>query len=108
MRFKLGWAARSSVSIGCVLMAVGCQGNEAETDVAPVDYRSGIEALGAQIFNDTNLSTPPGEACATCHSPAQAFTDSRPGSATSQGAIAGRFGFRNTPSAADPVQSVSV
>ncbi len=54
-------------------------------------------SLGALIFADTNLSEPAGQSCATCHVASSAFSDPRP-SPTSQGAVAGRFGFRNTPS----------
>jgi cytochrome c peroxidase len=56
-------------------------------------------SLGAKIFADTNLSEPAGQACATCHDPAHGFADPRPGT-TSEGAIAGRFGVRNSPSMA--------
>lgn len=51
--------------------------------------------LGRRIFNDSTLSVPAGQSCASCHNPARAFTDGR---ATSPGAVAGRAGFRNTPS----------
>jgi cytochrome c peroxidase len=78
----------------------GCDGSPSPPATTPIDYRGGIEALGEQIFNDTNLSNPPGQACATCHSPSRAFTDARLEAPTSQGAIAGRFGSRNAPSAA--------
>lgn len=52
--------------------------------------------LGSIIFHDAALSNPPGQACATCHQPDKAFAD--PGMASSQGAIEGTFGSRNTPS----------
>ena len=57
------------------------------------------EALGALLFADPSLSTPDGEACATCHDPARAFTEPDSDSSTSGGAVAGRFGPRNAPSA---------
>lgn len=53
--------------------------------------------IGRQIFFDTNLSEPTGQACASCHQPDVSFTDPR-GGPTSRGAVAGRAGFRNTPS----------
>ena len=56
-------------------------------------------AVGRLIFFDPSLSEPGGQACATCHSPARAFTDPR-GRDTSEGVIAGRFGARNAPTAA--------
>jgi len=59
---------------------------------------SPIEQLGKDIFFDTSLSNPPGQSCASCHSPAAGFTG--PDSAVNlsagpvPGAVAGRFGFR--------------
>jgi cytochrome c peroxidase len=52
------------------------------------------EELGRQIFLDTSLSEPQGQSCASCHLPDRAF--SSPG-ATSAGANAALFGFRNAP-----------
>ncbi len=59
-----------------------------------------LAALGKLLFTDTNLSTPPGQACATCHDPMAGFADPRPNGPTSLGAIDGRFGNRNAPTAA--------
>jgi len=55
-----------------------------------------IADLGSQLFFDSNLSSPAGQSCASCHDPAVAFTDPR-GTPTSEGAIIGRFGSRNAP-----------
>jgi len=55
------------------------------------------EALGKRIFFDKGLSEPRGQACASCHDPATAFSDPRRG-ATSEGVIKGFFGPRNAPS----------
>jgi cytochrome c peroxidase len=57
------------------------------------------EALGEFLFRDASLSTPPGQSCATCHDPDHHFVDSR-GTVTSAGAVDGRFGNRNSPTAA--------
>lgn len=54
--------------------------------------------LGEALFSDNTLSSNSQMSCATCHDSAKAFTDSRPGFPTSQGAIAGRFGVRQSPS----------
>ena len=55
--------------------------------------------LGELLFNDTTLSEPAGQSCATCHDPSNAFIDGRRQvTPTSQGAVAGFFGVRNTPS----------
>lgn len=59
----------------------------------------GVAALGRAIFFDATLSEPAGQACASCHAPDRGFSDPRPGP-TSEGAIAGRFGARNAPTAA--------
>jgi cytochrome c peroxidase len=58
------------------------------------------QQLGKLLFFDTNLSTPKGMSCATCHSPEAAFTDPHSNLPVSQGVISGRFGSRNAPSAA--------
>ncbi len=57
------------------------------------------ESVGKAIFFDTNLSTPPGQSCASCHDPAAGFADPEH-EAVSPGALAGRFGNRNAPMAA--------
>ena len=54
------------------------------------------EVLGNIVFNDASLSHPPGQSCASCHKPDKAFAD--PGMASSEGAVKGIFGSRNTPS----------
>lgn len=65
---------------------------------------SPVEQLGKQIFFDKNLSSPPGQACASCHAPEVGFTG--PNSAINQqtgvypGAAPGKFGNRKPPSAA--------
>ncbi len=58
---------------------------------------STAEQLGAQLFHDPALSTPPGQACADCHDPTFAFADPE-GDRTSVGVIKGRVGPRNAPS----------
>jgi cytochrome c peroxidase len=55
--------------------------------------------LGAAIFADRSLSRPLGQSCADCHAPTRAFTDPESDRSTSNGAVAGRFGPRNAPSA---------
>lgn len=58
------------------------------------------EALGQALFFDTSLSTPAGQACASCHAPQVAFTDPDKHFPVSKGVLPGRFGNRNTPTAA--------
>ena len=61
------------------------------------------EQLGKFLFFDANLSTPPGQACATCHGPAAGFTG--PDSSVNEttvvypGALEPRFRNRKPPAA---------
>lgn len=65
---------------------------------------SPIEQLGKQIFFDTNLSTPAGQSCASCHAPETGF--SGPSSKVNfetgvyPGAVPTRFGNRKPPTVA--------
>lgn len=56
------------------------------------------EDLGRRIFFDTGLSSPPGQACSSCHDPAFAFSDPDATSPTSKGANPENKGSRNSPS----------
>lgn len=55
------------------------------------------EQLGMMIFFDTNLSSPKGQSCASCHDPNHAFSDPNSKNQTAKGVIPGRFGNRNVP-----------
>src|SRR5262249_48446074 len=63
--------------------------------------QSQVAALGEQLFNDTTLSEPTGQACASCHADKQGY--SAPNSGINMrlgvmpGAEQGRFGFRKVP-----------
>jgi cytochrome c peroxidase len=61
-----------------------------------------IVQLGYQLFNDTKLSSPAGQSCASCHSPSAAFTlpnsQINASSGIAPGAVPGRFGNRLPPS----------
>jgi cytochrome c peroxidase len=60
-----------------------------------------LERLGEFLYFDTNLSTPAGQSCASCHSPAAGFADPDTNLPVSQGVLPqNRFGNRNSPSAA--------
>ena len=61
---------------------------------------SARQSLGKQIFFDTNLSEPAGQSCASCHAPEAGFADPNSHLPVSEGVIKGRFGTRNSPSAA--------
>ncbi|MEY4684114.1 MAG: hypothetical protein RLZ25_573 [Pseudomonadota bacterium] len=53
--------------------------------------------LGQKLFADADLSSPPGQACASCHSPEHFFVDPDSNEPTSEGVIEGRYGSRNAP-----------
>lgn len=57
------------------------------------------ETVGQNLYFDTNLSEPAGQACASCHVPTAGFADPDQNLPVSEGVIAGRFGTRNSPSA---------
>lgn len=85
---------RLLLALSLVILGLACGGNSPAVTV--VDEQV---SLGRELFFDTALSEPGGQACASCHAPEKGFTDPRPG-ATSEGVIAGLFGSRNTPTAA--------
>ena len=53
------------------------------------------ERLGKLLFFDKSLSTPPGQACSSCHAPEVAFADPDIELPVSRGAVPGRYGNRN-------------
>ncbi len=62
-------------------------------------YADPLVDFGRALFFDSNLSEPPGQSCATCHDPSQAFSDPRGNhdGALSIGADGHSVGERNTP-----------
>jgi cytochrome c peroxidase len=91
-----------AIAILAACSAAPVDDNDTSTDdaLSADRHRSGAPtkvSLGALIFNDTNLSEPAGQACATCHAASHGFADPRRGP-TSAGAVKGRFGVRNAPS----------
>jgi cytochrome c peroxidase len=69
----------------------------AENDVAR--HASPKVRLGGMLFNDTQLSEPAGQSCASCHDANFASTDPDKWTPTSQGVNPKLFGSRNTPTA---------
>jgi cytochrome c peroxidase len=59
-----------------------------------------LTELGKQLFFDTTLSEPAGQACASCHLPTAGFADPDRELPVSRGVHPDRFGDRNTPSIA--------
>jgi cytochrome c peroxidase len=72
---------------------------EAEAAVTSVPLSVQMARVGRQLYFDTNLSSPAGQSCASCHDPSAGFADPDSGVPTSEGVIPGRFGSRNTPTA---------
>jgi cytochrome c peroxidase len=58
---------------------------------------SKLERVGMELFFDESLSTPSGQACASCHLPTAGFADPDDHHPTSEGVHPGRFGSRNAP-----------
>jgi cytochrome c peroxidase len=56
--------------------------------------------VGKLLYFDTNLSSPPGQSCASCHSPDTGFSEPHATFPVSQGANPNLFGNRNSPTAA--------
>ena len=67
-------------------------------------WAADLTGIGRMIFFDPSLSEPPGQSCASCHSPATGWTgpDSSVNAAGAiyEGAVHGRFGNRKPPMAA--------
>jgi len=76
----------------------------AAASVAVAEDLTPLEQLGKHLFFDRNLSSPAGQACASCHSPETGFTgpDSRVNdkSGIYRGAAPGAVGNRKPPSVA--------
>jgi len=93
----------------CVLLLIGvsaCGGSHesaSDAGVRPAGFTD-KEWLGKQLFFDTNLSEPAGQACAACHASQVGWTGPDTiidqGGAVYEGAVTGRFGNRKPPSSA--------
>lgn len=76
-------------------MLMAAAGNVAATEL------SAKEKLGKILFFDNRLSSPPGQSCASCHSPGAGYNGIGDANITAyEGAVPGRFGNRNPPAAA--------
>lgn len=85
----------TTLTVACFAATAG-----ADVPVLPGSANLSTKArLGQQLFFDSNLSEPAGQACATCHDPSVAFTDPDKNSPTSQGVLSNLQGNRNTPTA---------
>src|SRR5690349_21978774 len=86
--------------IGTVILFMAASTGTVQADPAI----SKAEQLGKALFFDTNLSDPPGQACAACHGPTVGYTGPDAAinakGAVYEGAVHGRFGNRKPPAAA--------
>ncbi|MCA8927781.1 MAG: c-type cytochrome [Alphaproteobacteria bacterium] len=89
----LGLVALGPIALGPVMAAPAMAGPAAGP--APLTAE---QALGRALFFDTSLSNPPGQACASCHDAATAFTDPDHWHPTSKGVDPTLFGSRSAPS----------
>jgi cytochrome c peroxidase len=94
---------RSAISVSpilfvAILFASACQSPDLPVDdlmVADEVTLSPKESLGKLLFFDGMLSTPPGQSCSTCHSPAAGFGQPNQQLPVSRGVHPDRFGNRN-------------
>ena len=76
--------------------------------IAQAQAMTSKEELGQFLYFDKKLSNPFGQSCASCHEPEFAFVDPDKNLPVSEGVISGRFGGRNSPSAAYAMYSPSL
>jgi cytochrome c peroxidase len=86
------------VKVALVLAVATCAGSSGRVR-APLEPVTSTEQLGKLVFEDPALSSPAGQACQDCHAPHVAFRDPVSDRSTSPGAVPGRFGARNAPTA---------
>lgn len=101
MKHKFLYLSAVAAALASALAA-----GQGATLVDPQAEASGIarlanpkERLGRMLVNDTRLSEPAGQSCASCHDAKFATTDPDKGTPTSQGVNPALFGNRNTPTA---------
>lgn len=92
------------ISFLAALTVAGCNGPQKEhpnviakdtSSISDDSQFSTRERLGKLLFFEKSLSTPAGQACATCHAPEVAFADPETDLPVSRGVIPGRYGSRN-------------
>ena len=88
-KMRFFWAAAASLLT--LLLVLG---------VAVAQDTALVEQLGGFLYEDTNLSDPDGQGCASCHDLNFATVDPDTDVPVSEGVIPGLFGNRNSPMAA--------
>lgn len=101
------WADFCIISITIIfsILLEGCSLRESRDPFDPAFAAASAlnprQSLGKEIFFDTSLSEPAGQACGSCHDPSVAFTTpkNRMSSGITPGVISSRSGMRNAPTA---------
>lgn len=104
---QLDWLIILLVGLALVVTGCGGSGDSSELPIAETvadtnavaEMDSELIELGERIYFDENLSDPVGQSCASCHLPTAGFADPDRNFPVSEGAITGRFGSRNAPTA---------
>ncbi|HEU4728246.1 MAG TPA: cytochrome c peroxidase [Kofleriaceae bacterium] len=89
------WSRARGATVAAIAASIGGLASAGCAADAPATK----EQVGELLFNDQNLSQPTGQSCADCHAENTAFRDPESDHSTSMGAVAGRFGSRNAPTA---------
>ena len=89
------------IAFGVVTSALAQRQAPGSGTPPPAPVPSDKALAGRTLFFDTSLSSPRGMSCASCHDPAHGWADARSAidpvsMPTSEGAVAGRFGARNS------------
>jgi cytochrome c peroxidase len=80
------------------LLAYHATANTATTELGMNDLQTlARRVLGNLLFEDTDLSEPAGQSCASCHASGRAFSDPDQHLSSSEGVHPGRFANRNAP-----------
>jgi len=88
----LGLAVLAAVLGGGVAASYGNMLLAPEDEEAALAHHMGPkERLGRMLFNDTALSEPAGQSCASCHDPGTGWAEPRGGFPTSLGRMPNRF-----------------
>jgi cytochrome c peroxidase len=84
-----------ALAVGSVVTAYSAQVSRSADETSLSD----LQLLGKRIFEDTNLSEPRGQSCASCHAPMHAFqgNNGSPIAAVALGSTPEKFGIRKTP-----------
>lgn len=91
---KITWVGITTLILILFLTALASTASAEEVQLSPE------EELGKLLYFDTELSTPRGQSCASCHDPEFGFAEPHQNLPVSQGVLPNMFGNRNSPSAA--------